>query len=193
METMDRTTLCEWLDLHLEGQLRPEQEAQLKTRLAQDPVLAVELQALSTVHGLLAQQRIAVQPGFKDRVLQALPVASWEPQRQAFWVPLAAMVLLAVSAALFLSLGREENHLWATGSAVFDFLQAGLLAGAGLLTASWRGLGMGLEELITSSMSSFVVFVLLVLMLDFLVISLLRRRAKPQSAAQEASSTPKDA
>ena len=133
---------------------------------------------------LLDADRIAVRPGFKTRVMEALPTASWQARSHA-WMPLAAMVLTGLGAASLLSGAASESHLVATGAAIIDFMVATLMAGAGLFSASWRGAGMALEELFAGSGVSLVAFAAMVLCLDLLFVSLLRRRPVQAEATAE--------
>lgn len=190
MKTMDRETLAEWLDLDVDGQLGETERAQLAARLAADEGLAAERRRLAALHAHLAARRIAVRPGFRDAVMAALPAPAW--RRGTSWaLPLAMAVGLAAVAAWALSGAAAGNGaLVGTGVAVLDFLAATTLAGAGLLAASWRGLAIALEELISASGLSLAGMALAVLFLNLLFFSMLRRR--PRAAAETASDTEDD-
>ena len=69
--------------------------------------------------------------------------------------------------------------------AVVDFLGTTALAGAGLLFATWRGFGLGLAELFADSPLSLVALAAMVVFLDLLVLSLLRRRKAVPQATDE--------
>ena len=69
--------------------------------------------------------------------------------------------------------------------AVFDFFQVTALAGAGLLFATWRGVGLGLQELLADSGLSLMALAAVVLFLDLLFIALLRR--KPPAVSEKRS------
>lgn len=139
---------------------------------------------------LLGESRIAVRPGFCERVMAALPAAAWErrlgERRLPAWaLPTALTAALAVGAALVFILGgasAADSHALGITAAVFDFLATAALAGAGLLFATWRGVGLGLEQLISDSGLSLLALATAVLFLDLLFIALLRRR---RSAARE--------
>jgi hypothetical protein len=66
-------------------------------------------------------------------------------------------------------------------------LQASILAGAGLLGASWKGLGLVVDHVI-SSPASLGAFGFLVLCLNLLLISLIRRR-RPAAVAAPSGKT----
>jgi hypothetical protein len=67
--------------------------------------------------------------------------------------------------------------------AVGSMLQAALLAGAGLLAASWKGIGLVFEEVISSPVS-LGAFGFLVLCLNLLLVSLIRRKRPARAAAR---------
>lgn len=178
MKTMDRETLTEWLDLDLEGQLGGAEKARLAACLAADPELASEKRRLESLHALMRESRISVRAGFRDRVTANLPAPAWRRSPIPAWaLPAAMMVVLGVAAALVLGTGRAvaDGPLLGTGLAVLDFLKVTALAGAGL-AAAWRGFGLVLEELIASSGLNFVALAVLVVFLNLLFISMLRRR-----------------
>ncbi len=174
MKTMDRATLAEWTDLELDGQLGGDEQGLLAERLAGDTSLAAERRQLEALHVMLREIRVAVRPGFREDVMAALPA----PARLRAWaLPLAAMVVFAAGAALILgSAGPADSHVWGTGVAIVEFVKTTALAGAGLLAVSWRGFGLALEELITSSGASLAAMAVLVLCLNLLFVRMLRRR-----------------
>ena len=180
MNTMDRETLAEWLDLDLDGQLGRSERAQLEEQLGADPKLAAEHRRLESLHVMLTESRIPVRPDFREQVMAQLPSPVWQASRVPVWaLPAAMMVVLGVASALVLGMGAPaaEGALLGTGLAVFDFLKATMVAGAGLMAASWRGFGWGLEELIASSGLSLVAMAVLVVFMNLLFISMMRRRS----------------
>lgn len=180
MSTIDDTTLRQWLDLDLDGGLPAAEKAQLEERLAADTGLRAERQALAALHSLLAQDRIEVRAGFAARVQAALPaVAPWQRSKRAWLLPAGLVAAFAAAAALVLGgagAPAPEGALTGTAVALFDFLATTFLAGAGLLAASWRGVGMGLEELFAQSEVNLVVFGVAVGCLNLLFFRMLRRR-----------------
>jgi hypothetical protein len=102
---------------------------------------------------------------------------------------MAMMVLLGVVATAIVgnsTAGGEHAGLGAL-SAVFGMFQATVLAGAGLLAASWKGFGLVFQEMLSSPVS-LGVFGLFVLCLNLLLISMIRRkRAVPVEAASPKS------
>jgi hypothetical protein len=67
--------------------------------------------------------------------------------------------------------------------AVVDLFQSTALAGAGLLSASWTGLGLAFQELLAGSVWNLIAVGLLVFGVDFLLIRMLLRRNRPAEAA----------
>ncbi|MEM1205979.1 MAG: hypothetical protein AAGN66_22300, partial [Acidobacteriota bacterium] len=137
------------------------------------------------LHRLLGSSRIPVREGFREGVMAALPAAAaWErPAARSWHLALAMLLACALGASLLLPGTLADDALFGTGSAVADFFETTLLAGAGLLEASWRGVGMGLAELFAASKSSLLAMGLLVLCLDLLFVSMLRRRPKAEAKA----------
>lgn len=138
--------------------------------------------ALVALFEALDADRIPVRDGFTDSVCAALPEPAWRCRGGLAWrLPVAALVAFALGAALLLA-GQPTGPLGGTGSTLADFAQSTLLAGAGLLGASWRGIGLGLHELFAASTGSLIAAAVAVLCLDLLFVSLLRRRKAPVEA-----------
>lgn len=169
----------QWLDASAEGPLEAAAAARLAAELAADARLAAEQAGWQALHRVLREDRIAVQPGFSERVMAALPAPAWQPSAagRAFHPALVAALLLCTLGATFLLAGLADQPLAGTGLALADFLQTTLLAGSGIVAATWVGLGFGLEQLFAESGASLAVFGLAVLFLNLLFFSLLRRRA----------------
>lgn len=175
MKTMDRETLAEWLDLDADGQLGEAERARLARALAADGELAAERRRLAALHAHLTAARIPVRPGFRDAVMASLPAPAWLRER-SWALPLAMAVGLAAAAAFVLAGVSGEGALVGTGAAVLDLFATAVLAGSGLLAASWRGLALGLEEVISSSGLSLAAMAVGVILLNLLFFSMLRRR-----------------
>ena len=187
MKDVPTETLTEWIDLELDGDpqaLDPAARAALRERLACDSSLAARKTQCRALFAGLAESRIAVREGFRDQVMSALPAASWEPRGAGrsipSWALPAAMIAgLAIAAAVLVGGSAASSPILGTGAAIVDFLAATLLAGAGLAAASWRGIGLALEELVAQSGLSLVAMGAVVLCLNLLLFSLLRRRPAP--------------
>jgi hypothetical protein len=192
MNTPDDVTCREALELAAHGDHGdhgqapggepPYRQARLDAHLAFCPDCADE-EPLDT---LLRRESLEVRPDFRRAVLAALPVAPWEgrqahTQRFPWAFPAAACLLLGLLATAFYGMsaavsgaGRAASALGAMG-ALAGLLKASALAGAGLLGASWKGLGMVLQELIAAPLT-LGAFAVLVFCLNVLLVSLVRRR-----------------
>ena len=125
--------------------------------------------------------------------MRALPSAGWESSHPRSWVAaliVAALFGIAGAALLGTSAARLEPAapFVAAFMAVVDLFSSTALAGAGLLTASWKGLGLAIQELRAGSVWNLLAVGLLVFGLDFLLIRLLLRRNRPAEAASRRKS-----
>jgi predicted anti-sigma-YlaC factor YlaD len=184
----------EWLELELDGSLAPEQEARLAAHAADCARCRAARRSHAQLAALLAAARVEVEPGFRERVLQALPAAGWEARHPRTWrLPLTAFVVLGGLAAALL--GVSSAHVEPGGSvlgavlALGGLARAAVLAGAGLLGASWKGIGLAVRELLDSP-ANLGALGLLVLCLDLLLVSLLRRRRPARDIAARAAGAP---
>jgi len=189
MNGLDDTTVREWIDLEADGCLPEADRRRLLAVLAEEPAYRRELEELRRLHTMLAADRVDVKAGFHARVMDSLPAAAWEPSgRQSWGLAVAATVALAVVSTMLLALGgaaQASGPVLGIVSAVGQALQASLLTGAGLLGASWRGVGLALGELLTVSPLTTVVFAVAVLAVNLLFFRLLRRGARtPQPAGR---------
>ncbi|HYO11822.1 MAG TPA: zf-HC2 domain-containing protein [Thermoanaerobaculia bacterium] len=179
MNRPDHTTYREWLNLDADGMLPREERARLDEHLATCPECRRERDELAALDRLFQETRIAVRPDFRESVLAALPAAGWEARSARAWrFPVAALVLLAGIAAALLSAGSiagADSSGLGTLAAVVEMVWATVMAGSGLLKASWKGIGIVVEDVLSSplTLGAFGVFVLC---LNLLLVSLVRRR-----------------
>ena len=171
--------ILRWLDLEADGELSAEEAVRLEAALRQRPELEAERRELRRLHADLAT-RVDVREGFRESVMEALPQPAWEPAGRRGWgVAVAVVALLAAASAALL--GWSGSSATAPGlgvlAAITDALQTALLTGAGLLGASWRGVGLALGELLDASPVTLAVFAVGVVGLNVLFFRLLRRRA----------------
>jgi len=185
MNRPDHSTYREWLNLDADGLLEGEERTLLDQHLASCTECRKERDDLRALEGLLRSSALPVQSGFRDAVMAAIPAAGWEGRSPRTWrFPAAMIVLLGGLAAAFMVTGSsaEPSGLLSALLAMEKMLGAAVLAGAGLLAASWKGIGLVFEEVISTPMS-LGVFGFLVLCLNLLLVSLLRRKRPARAAA----------
>jgi len=197
MDTIEQTGPAGWLDLEADGMLGSAGTTQLQEHFAQAELGSAEdLQALKAekalwaqLHQALKQDRAQVRDSFQGEVMSAVDMALWQKAEAGAWrLPFAMMLVLALGAAWTLGGVSAENPVIGAGSVLADFVQSTFLAGAGVTVASWRGVGMGLEELLASSGLNWAALTMLVVCINMLFVSLLRRRpalAKMSTADSE--------
>lgn len=178
MTTANHETVQGWLQLQLDGELPTLYRGQLAQHLESCAVCRREAERLGAMSRLLDDTRVPVAEGFSQRVLDDLPGAAWEARRPRAWIAaVAAFVLLASGSAILLSFGGAVVGLGPLG-AVASMLERAILAGAGLLTASWRGLGLALSDLWSTSPLGGVALGMLVVALNLLLWRAVRGRAR---------------
>ena len=185
MNKPDHNAYREWLNLDADGRLAHPEQLLLTEHLASCAECRREHEELLALDGLLRRSAVAVRPDFRASVMASLPAAGWEARAPRAWgFPAAVVVVLAGLAAALLVTGSASapaslSALLAMGG----MFRAAALAGAGLLAASWKGIGLVVDEVI-SSPTSLGVFGFLVLCLNLLLISLIRRRRPAGVAAR---------
>jgi len=182
MTRPDHDTCREWLNLEADGRLPAVHHAELERHLATCAECRAERAELLAFASLLEKHRIPVRADFKDTVLSSLPTVGWENRHPKTWgFPAAVVLLLAgIAAALFGSARLESAGGGAPALlALADMLGSTVQAGAGLLAATWKGLGLAFAEVIASPVSLGAVAIL-VISLNLLLFSLLRRRKAAQ-------------
>jgi predicted anti-sigma-YlaC factor YlaD len=183
----DHTTYREWLDLELEGALPSGDAPRLAAHLADCADCRAERRRLAALHEMLLASRVAVHPDFRARVMAALPEPAWERRRAPAgrwgWAAALLALLATVSAALFAVSGARlapGASLAGALAALGDMLATAAIAGAGLLGATWTGVGLAVADLFRRSPGTAVAVALLAVFLAGLTVSMLRR---PRAAA----------
>ena len=180
-------TLREWLYLESDGELNAVQRSSLKQHLESCSECREELRQVDNLERLLVASRIEVGESFRDEVMSGLPSAGWEARAPRTWIAAAVVALLFALGSALLIGGASEQATSAVPiaalSAIWDLLATSALAGAGLLAASWKGLGLAMQDVLGQSIWNVVAFGALVLCLDILLLRyLLRdRTAKAES------------
>lgn len=168
------------------GNLAPAEKARLEAHLAGCADCRRERESLQLLHSRLAASVIAPREGFTAEVMRALVPAPWEARTLVVWRwPFAMLLALGGLAAVLLG-GAAADLEPGAGSlgtflALFRLVESAALAGAGLLGASWRGLGSGLGEWLGASKMNLGLAGGLLLGLNLLFVRLLRpssRKAK---------------
>lgn len=184
---MNHDHLREELDLDLEEMLAPAEKARLEQHLAVCADCRRERASLQAVHLRLSAAVVQPREGFTGEVMRALPAAPWEARAVVVWRwPFAMLLALGGLAAVLLGGAAAEL---APASSSFDafvalarLLESAALAGAGLLGASWRGLGSGLGEWLAASKLHWGLAGGLLLALNLLFLRLLRPSTRNAAA-----------
>jgi len=186
---MDHELYREWIDLAADGALGVSERERLEAHLASCPGCRAESERSAAVVARLAVARVAVRPGFAAEVVAALEPAPWEARTLRAWrLPFAIVLALAgLAAALFGGAAADlEPGTGGIGAlaALADLFATAAAAGAGLLAASWRGLGLGVAEWLGESGLNLVAALGAVGGLNYLLFRLLRRRPAPAPAGR---------
>ena len=181
MDAMDCGSFREWLELEADGRLHGEERHALDRHADGCAECREERRATAALRGALERSRVGVSAGFAAEVMQRLPAAGWEASAPRAWrLPLALLAAFASAAAALVGISSARFHpgvpFAGAVAAVADMVQTAALAGAGLLGASWRGIGLAVREMFATSPGTVVAFVILVLAVDLLALALIRRR-----------------
>ncbi len=177
---MNHDQLRDWLQMQFDGELEGGRRADLDAHVAICAECAAERVALDRLGRTLLEGQLKVRPDFRSAVMAALPSAGWEARSARSWAWPAAMVVgFAVAAAAVLGGGEAAARGPVLGAleALFDLALTATQTGAGLLAASWQGVGLAVHELFGGSPLRLGVFGLGVLCLNLLFFRLLRRPA----------------
>lgn len=193
---MNHDHLLEELDLDLDsrerfddvdGRLEPAPNAALAEHVATCAECQKERRDLQEVRLLLAASVVQPREGFTREVMRGLVPAPWEARTLVVWRwPFALLLALGGLAAVLLG-GAAAALEPAAGSfdafvALARLLESAALAGAGLLGASWRGLGSGLGEWLAASKTHLAMAGGLLLALNLLLLRLLRPASRNAAA-----------
>lgn len=173
------------VDLGVDGALAPADNEALRARIDNDEALRREERELGRLHEALAAGRVAARPGFTAAVMAALPEsAPWADRKLLGWRSvlgtLAAVLVLALGAFGVAGTRGMDGAGFAAARAVADFAVSAALSGAGLLAASWRGVGMAVAAAL--DLPATVVFGIGVVAVNALLIALLRRPRRRRAA-----------
>ena len=139
--------------------------------------------------------KIDAHPDLARRVLENLPPAAWEMRRPASWRVAAIAFLGLFGAAYALTFQSEplgEALPWiGTLAAMAELFGSAALAGAGLLAASWSGVGLALGEILSRSTMGLVAFGVFVLGIDCLFLRYLWRLSRREALVPSRPSHPR--
>jgi predicted anti-sigma-YlaC factor YlaD len=176
MKRADHSTYREWLNLDADGALPREARGPLDEHLAACEECRAERAELFALEDLLHRASIPARPDLRAQVMSSLQSAGWESRSPRTWAfPAAVFVLLAAVAAATMKGRGPQSSLVSALAAVAGMFRASATAGAGLIAASWKGLGLAFSAALASPMS-LGAFGIFVLCLNLVLFSLLRRR-----------------
>jgi anti-sigma factor RsiW len=193
MNTPDHDTFREWLNLEADGGLPPDRRGRLEEHVASCPGCQAERRELLRMAELLEQGRLPVRPDFAASVFAALPATGWEARHPRAWrLPVAVFALLAALAFVLPWIAASHGagaeipaaSILGVAAAVLGLVRAAIAAGAGLLGASWKSIGLVVAELFSSRLV-LAAFAVGVVCLDLLVVALIRGRRAAAAAAPE--------
>ncbi len=196
MRELDPSEANELLFLECDGELTSREVAQLDAVAAESPAIAQERRELFRLRELLDESKIEVRPEFKAEVLEGLPAAGWGARHpRSWWVAALVLALLGSAAALLTGLSAAQlepaSPFVAAMAAVGDLFASSVAAGAGLVGASWRGVGLAVSDWLGASVPNAIAFGVLVVGVNLLLLRRLRRRARPAPATEsQAKSSP---
>lgn len=184
---MDHDTYREWLDLEVDGALEPAERAGLAVHLETCAECRGERQRLVELAQRLASARVEVRPGFAAEVVAVLESAPWEARRPTAWRwPVALLVVLAAGAATLAALASGTssgaNGWWTSAAALGEMLVAGLVAGAGMVGATWSGVGAAVGEWLGGSPVRLALAIVAVVLLNLLAARSISRRPRAAEA-----------
>jgi anti-sigma factor RsiW len=186
MPERSHTDYRELLYLETDGELTPAESNELERHVTGCAECRAERRQVERLQGLLADAVVPVDESLRIAVMKRLPEVGWGARHAGAWRLATAVFVILGLAATLLGLGGSglaaEVPLVGAVVAMLDLFRSALLAGAGLLTASWKGIGLAAAELFQGSKIALAVLGLFVLGIDVLFLRLLLRRRKPAEA-----------
>ncbi len=166
----DTCPQAELIDAYVDGATTALERQQAERHLAECAECREEARSLSALNELLASERRAPAP-----FAVHLDMPARAPKRRTAIAAAAAMAALvgATAAVLAGSIPASASAASAVAT-LFDFVATIGLLGAGLLDASWRGVGAALSSAFGSGASGLVVGLVLALGLTGLLCSLFK-------------------
>lgn len=185
----EHRTFQEWLYLEPDGGLTRAEQAELERHLGNCGGCRTTRREVAAMGAWLDTARVEVDPSLAERVMENLPPAGWEARNPRAWRgAAAALAVVALAAVLVAILGGQTGTGPAAPTigaarAMLDLLLTTAVAGAGLLTASWQGLGLALGKVFGGSKLTLAAFAVFVGGIDFLFVRYLLRQPRRALAA----------
>lgn len=190
---LDHSILREWLYLEHDGALTTGQRSRLQQHLNSCGECQKERLEVQALDRLLEKSKIPVSAEFASEVMSGLPAAAWEARVPRNLVAaLVAVVALVIGSTLLIGLSSDQLIAaapLAAIAAVAEMFRASALAGAGMLAASWKGLGIAIQDALGGSIWNLLGFGALVLCLNVLLFRLLSRRSLSRVVADDSDSS----
>jgi hypothetical protein len=188
MERDDLNALTQLVYLEPDGELGPADLRRLEAAAGDSEEIAETRRQLARMQQLLAESRIGVRPDFASRVMTSLPPTGWSTRSvRSWWAAAVVIALLGGSAALLTGLSAAQlepaSPFLAAMAAVGDMVGSSLAAGAGLIGASWRGIGLAMGEWLGASWPNAIAFGVLLVGVNLLLVRQLRRGRKARVEA----------
>ncbi len=178
--------------LELDGGLTRSEAQELEEHASRCSECRTVREEMISLDSLLDEGKIEADPDLSRRVLENLPPAPWEMRRPASWRVAAVVFVALLATAYALTFQGEplgEALPWiGTLAAMVELFRSAALAGAGLLAASWSGIGLALGELLSRSRLGFAAFGVFVLGVDYLFLRYLWHLSRRQAVARGDSS-----
>ena len=193
MRQPDHVTYRELLYLEPDGELKAGERSLLQQHLSVCAECREEQQELAAINLLIDRSAIPIDESFTQEVMDALPPAGWETRAPRTWLAaLAVVLLLAVGAAALIGSASEDVASavpLAAVAAVWELLSSSALAGAGMMAASWKGLGIAFQEVLGQSVWNMIAFGVIVISLDLLLLRYLLRAPEVKARADDEQSS----
>ena len=190
-QSQDHSPYKEWLHLDLDDALRPAQRSELREHLMGCRSCQIEQHELAALDEFMIESKIDVRADFHTEIMSSLPRAAWESRHPRNWIAAASIVLILIlGSGLLIASGSDSLGstvpVVAAFAAVGELFRSAALAGAGLLGASWKGLGLAFQELLDGSIWNLLALGVLVIGVDVLLVRMLRknRRSTEKVAAR---------
>jgi hypothetical protein len=142
---MEHLEIAEKLESYAKAELASAEAAEVARHLGGCEICRADLEIERSLLLGFSELRVVARTGFAQEVAASLPSPHWGRQKPISWAwPVAAMVTFTL-AAVGLGIG-SSSALSSLVSTLTDLAATSLLAGAGLLGATWRGFGLAVRS-----------------------------------------------